>query len=91
MSGVNEIRMEKGDFVFVRKGKSEPLIYQDLQLILLRNAERFVLGEISAEQHEMVYSRCLEIEQTGRSIDAERTERQSKQAASGCNQASARA
>ena len=61
-----EIRLEQGDFVFSCDGVTQPLVCQELQLILLRNCERFMLGEISAEQYETVYSRCLEVEQTGR-------------------------
>lgn len=64
---VDEIRMIKGDYVFVRDGQSSPLVYQGLQPVLLKNAESFLLGEITPEQHETVYLRCLEIEQVARS------------------------
>jgi len=65
---VDEIRMIQGEFVFVRNGQAEPLIYQELQSVLLANAESHLLGKITPEQHEEAYLRCLEIEQAARAV-----------------------
>ena len=55
------------DFVFVRNGQIEPLIHQELQPILRANFDRFYLhSQITPQQHETVYQRCLEVEQAAR-------------------------
>lgn len=66
---VDEIRESANgiDFVFVRNGQVEPLIYQELQSVLRANFDRFYLqNKITPQQHEAVYQCCLKIEQVAR-------------------------
>jgi hypothetical protein len=65
---VDEIRMIQGEFMFVRNGQAEKLVHQELQSVLLSNAESHLLGKITPEQHEAVYLECLEIEQAARVV-----------------------
>jgi len=65
---IDEIRMVQGEFMFVRNGQADPLICQELQSVLLANAESHLLGKITPEQHEEIYLHCLEIEQAARVV-----------------------
>ena len=69
MHSVDEIRLEQGNFVFVRKGGIEPLITQWLPVRLLANMEDLILGRITPVAYEQNYLDCLAIEQGARIND----------------------
>ena len=68
MHSVDEIRLEQGDFVFVRKGSIEPLSNQELHGLLLVNMENLIDGRVSAVVYEELYLQYLAIEQRARDV-----------------------
>ena len=64
--------MVMGEFMYRdRAGNVTPLIYQELQQVLLRNCEQFITGKITALDYQEVYNSCVEIESEVRRLNQE--------------------